>query len=334
VEEVTLDEIRSRLAEIERDNESDKEVRMVAGILSRFNPESVMLDRPVPTPDTVLPVDREFAAQFVDVTAEGLRIAGTSKVVIVGMARNIGAILPVSFERLAQFTHLFRDWGMVVVENDSTDSTRDELRKFQAAHPDRVKAVIQDLGRPHYSGFEAARVQAYAEYRNQYREIAAATHPDADYILAVDLDPWGGWSIHGLVNGIGWLGRISDAACMASTSLFQHPGMLLDGKPAWSHYDQWGFRAYGWGQRFEPWFNLWLPPPGAHPVEVYSSFGAAALYRAKPFFEHAYRSIEGDIEHVGLHRSMREAGWRIFHNPAQRTLMHWMTDDGGQHSND
>ena len=329
---MTLDEIRSRLAEIERDNDSNAEVRMVAGLLSKFNPETVKLDQPPPTPETALPVDREFAAQFMDVTAEGMKIAANAKVVVVGMARNIGAMLPVSFERLSKFTRLFRDWGMVVIENDSTDSTRDELRKFQSQHPDRVTVLIQDLNRPHYSGFESARVEAYAEYRNQYRTIAAEKHPDADYVLAVDLDPVGGWSIHGLVNGVGWLGRIPEASCMASTSIFQHPGMLMDGKPPWAHYDQWAFRAYGWGQRFEPWFSFWLPPPGSHPIEVYSSFGAAAVYRAAPFFSHEYSSDAGDIEHVGLHRAMRRNGWRIFHNPSQRTLMHWIDSNEGHHS--
>ncbi len=330
---MTLDEIRSRMAEIERDKNSDVEVRMVAGLLSKFNPESERRDKPTPTPDSVLPVDREFATLWMDVTAEGIRIAGQAKVVVVGMARNIGPILPLSFQRLGKFMHHFRDWAMVVIENDSTDNTKEELRKFQAAHPGQVTAVIQDLGRPHYSGFESARVEAYAEYRNHYRKIAADLHPDADYVLAVDLDPIGGWSVHGLINGLGWLGRIPDAACMASTSLFQHPTMLVNEKPAWAHYDQWAFRAYGWEPRFEPWFHFWLPPPGAHPVEVYSSFGAATLYRAKPFFEHEYRSINGDIEHVGLHRSMRQAGWRIFHNPGQRTLMHWL-EHARQHGDD
>jgi hypothetical protein len=190
-----------------------------------------------------------------------------------------------------------------------------------------VTVVLQDLNRPRLSGFEAARVEAYAEYRNHYRRIAADTHRDADYVIAVDLDPHGGYSLYGLINGIGWMERIPDAACMASTSLFYPPRIVENGKLLLGHYDQWAFRAYGWGQRFETWFMFWKPPPGAHPIEVYSSFGAAAIYRAKPFYECEYVSIDGDIEHVGLHKNMRRAGWRIFHNPAQRTLMQLPNSD-------
>ncbi len=290
---------------------------MVAGILSRFNPESVRR----PTPDAALPVDREFAAQWADVVAEGLSAAARAKIVVVGMARDIGEVLPLSLQRLEGISRLFRDWACIIVENDSTDNTKDILRQYEADNPGRVTAVLQDLNRPHRRGFEPARVQAYAEYRNQYRRIAAEKHADADFVLAVDLDPAGGWSTLGIINGVGWLGRIEDAACMASTSIFGSPNVTVGGERVWAHYDQWAFRAYGWGRRMEPWFTFWLPPPGAHPIEVYSSFGAAALYRAKPFFEHEYRSIGGDIEHVGLHRLMRESGWRIFHNPGQRTLM-------------
>jgi hypothetical protein len=38
-------------------------------------------------------------------------------------------------------------------------------------------------------------------------------------------------------------------------------------------------------------------------------------------------SIDGDIEHVGLHRAMCAAGWDFYLNPSQRTLMHWIPDE-------
>lgn len=288
-----------------------------------------------PTPDSVLPVDHEFATLYADVVCEGQAAAAKAKVVIVGMGRDIADILPTSIERLEAIARHFGDWAAVIVENDSTDGTKEILAAWAERHPDRVTIDSKDIGRPRLRGFEGDRVRAYAEYRNTYRKIAAELHPDADYILAVDLDPIGGWSPHGILNGIGWLQRVPDAACMASTSIFQHPQIQRDGQAVWAHYDQWAFRAYGYAQRFDAWFLFWLPPPGAPPVEVYSSFGACAIYRAKPFFDCQYVSINGDIEHVGLHKAMRDGGWRIFHNPAQRTLMHWLEKaDGGQHGAD
>jgi len=82
------------------------------------------------------------------------------------------------------------------------------------------------------------------------------------------------------------------------------------------------------------WKTAWLPPPGCPPIRVFSAFGAAALYRPEAFFECQYRSIDGDIEHSGFHRDMIERGWEIYLNPAQRSLMQWVPDAEGQHSDD
>jgi len=313
-----------------RRNDVDEVTRETAASLARFElsrTQQVMTADDAMRPDKVLPVDHEFAALYADVFAEGALIAAKSKVVFVGIARQIGGILPTSLGRISDMSKHFAETSVVIVENDSTDTTKEVLTKFAAANPERVVVEMTDNGRPHFRGFEAARVQAYAEYRNRCLELAKEHYGDADYVIVVDLDPWGGWSVHGIINGIGWLNRIEGSACMASTSLFQHPGNLVDGKTPWCHYDQWAFRWHGWGARIEPWFTFWLPPPGAHPIQVLSAFGACGIYRADAFFSCKYRSIDGDIEHAGLHREMIEKGWSIWLNPAQRTLMHWIPPD-------
>ena len=331
-------DISSEFEGISAREDIDDLTKETAASLSRFEKgrtqKAIELDQSI-TPDKVLPVDHEFAAQYADVTCEGATIAARSKVVFVGMARQIGGILPMTLGRILDLSKHFKSTCVVIVENDSTDSTKEILSAFAAENPKTVVVDSQDLGRPHLRGFEPNRVQAYAEYRNRGRELAKEHFGDADYVIVVDLDAWGGWSAHGLINGIGWLDRIKDAACMASTSLFQHPGNFVDGKQAWCHYDQWAFRWHGWKARMEAWFTFWLPPPGAHPIRVLSAFGAAAIYKAEPFFACKYESVDGDIEHSGLHRNMIEKGWSVWLNPAQRTLMHWMpeTNNGGRDGN-
>jgi hypothetical protein len=126
-------------------------------------------------------------------------------------------------------------------------------------------------------------VKAYAEYRNKYVAIAKQRWPDADWVIAVDLDAWGGWSRHGMINGIGWMARIPTAAGMASVSIYQ----ATDAKDnrVWAHYDQWAWRWHGWTQeRMETWFTLWLPPPGAPPIGVRSAFGGMCIYRASVLY--------------------------------------------------
>lgn len=299
------------------------EARRVAGELGNiererkvysFNPNDF-------TPDTALPIDDEFRDLHTVVCSEGQRIVARSKVVFVGMARDIAGILPATIERIENIGRLFGAWRAVVVENDSADNTKAVLREWQERRPGQVVADCRDLGYERLAGLEATRVERYAEFRTRYRDIARERFPDADYIVALDLDPWGGYCPLGVLNSVGWMARMPAAACMASTSLFQVA--VPTGERLWLHYDQWAFRAYGFRPRWDRHFPQWLPPPGAQPIRVFSAFGALAVYRPEPFFQHAPRSHDGDIEHVGLHRSMIMAGWQVYLNPSSRVVMHW-----------
>jgi hypothetical protein len=278
------------------------------------------------SPDELLPVDDEFRELFFEVAAEGKAHASMMKVCFVGMARDIAGVLPVSLARLESLGSLFESWSAVIVENDSKDGTKDILLAWEEKHAGKVIVDCRDLGRERLSGFEATRVERYAEYRTRYRDIAIDQFGEAECVIAVDLDPWGGWSEWGVLNGIGWMQRLPKAAGMASVSLFEQELLLANGERGTllCHYDQWAWRHVGWKSRWERHFAFWLPPPGSPPVQCNSAFGALCIYRADPFFTHDPVSIGGDIEHVGLHRSMADAGWEFYLNPSQRTLMHWV----------
>jgi glycosyltransferase involved in cell wall biosynthesis len=275
-------------------------------------------------PDVALPVDEEFADDFRDTVEFGRSIAKTARVVFVGMARSIAGILPTTIARLEEIGQEFASWQAVVVENDSADDTKDVLRAWQARRPGQVLVDCQDHGYEHLHGFEALRVVRYAILRNRYRTLAAEFARNADFVIAVDLDAWGGYSLEGVLHSVAMFSRRAyrDAACMASTSLYR--AKTEAGKLVWGHYDLWALRMYGPRVRFDPWQPLWLPPPGARPIRVYSAFGALAVYRPQPFYETAYESYDGDIEHVGLHRNMQQKGWQIYLNPASRVVMHWL----------
>jgi hypothetical protein len=292
------------------------------------------------TPDVALPVDYEFCPLFTELACDGALVAARSNVAVVGLARDIAGILPMTLQRLSQTVKHFAGWKCIVVENDSTDDTKALLKAWAAEHSGHVVLELLDNGRPHLHGFERERVMALADYRNRCRELVREHYPEADYVVAVDLDAWGGWSVHGLLNGIGWHQKLPKAGCMASTSLFKHAGTLMDGKTPWAHYDNWAYRWLGWTPRIGPWFTFWLPPPGAPPIPVNSAFGGLAIYNTQPYLEAAYSGDNGDCEHVSFHRIMQSKGWSIFLNPAQRCVMSWLADedeepsDGGRKHGD
>ena len=326
-------DIQGHMEAIAGDETMPEQTRLLAGLLAKHQeslPVATVQDEAV---NVAVPIDPEFASLYADAWAHGAGIAGRSKVVIVGMARDVERQLPGTFEFIRRVGRQFREWAAVIVENDSTDNTKAMLHAFAADNEGRVTVECRDYGRERLRGFEAVRVQRYAEYRNRYSDIARELHPDADYVLAIDTDPES-MSSHGIINGLGWLDAFEDAGGMASLSLYQAMALANVPEPQWCHYDQWAFRWHGWSPRMAAWFTLWIPPPGSPPIRVLSAFGAGCLYRAKPFYAARYASVGGDIEHVGLHSAMHKAGWRMYLNPAQRSLMHWMPKDAGQHSHD
>lgn len=306
--------------------DATEETKGAAEALASFEEERVSYEPANKhSPDEVLPVHSEWADLFEEVTQEGRERASISHITICGMARNIGGILPASFARLGKLTEHFKDFGIVIVENDSTDDTKAVLKKLTDSNPGRVYCSINDFNWPHLHGFEPERVQRYAMLRNMYREAIFEKFPGTDIILAVDLDCWGGWSIDGLLNGVGWMRRYKDAACMASTSLYQ--GLMIGSEMRFGHYDTWALRVHSWDEPLMAWKTAWLPPPGSPPVELFSAFGAAAFYRPEAFATTEYVSINGDIEHAGLHQQMIADGWKIYLNPAQRSLMTWQRQE-------
>lgn len=283
--------------------------------------------RPEHEPENVLPVDPEFSQQYVDATCDGAIVAARSKVAIVGLARNICSILPITIQRIYETAQMFDDFKVVVVENDSTDGTKDMLETWAVEDPEHVIVDLSDCGRPQLHGFEPQRMQAMAEYRNRCQEFVRRHCDDCDYVIVLDTDAWGGWSNHGVLSGIAWHERLPEAGCMASTSLFKHAGIQVSGETKWCHYDQFAFRWYGWAVRLEPWFPFWLPPPGAQPLKVHSAFGGLAIYKRKAYVSAKYSSPDGDCEHVHFHRMMNSKGWDIYLNPAQRCVMSWLVDE-------
>ena len=280
------------------------------------------------TPDKVLPPDSEFASQYESLTADGECRMRDMSVVFAGCARDCGPVLKANLWRLEEMGRQFRSWSAVVVENDSTDGTKDTLDAWSRAY-DHCHVITADNGRPHLHGFEKERMAALAEYRGMYHRFIREQYADASVVVVVDLDVWGGYA--GLANGIGWLGRLGPrVGGLASTSLFQ--ATVHTSEKLWLHYDQFAWRWQGWRNRmYERWWPLWIPPVGSMPIQVCSSFGGMAVYRTAAFLDGRYWSDDGDIEHVGLHRDMAKRGWSMWHNPSQRVVVLWEPADAGQH---
>ena len=266
-------------------------------------------------PEDFWQIDPAFADLYREKTQRGKEIAADSELVVLGCARDCQKNLTNSLHLINELGSCFKYAAGVIYENDSVDDTKKILNRDR---PGWLEAVCQTLDRPHLHGFEEDRTLALAQYRNRCLEWARSNHIGADYVVVVDLDADGGFSVDGVLNSLAWLEAKADAAGMASYSLYR----VTEGdEQKYAQHDAWAARLNHWDDRcqagLQQWFHLWMPPAGSEPVPFYSAFGGLATYRAAAYYVGQYRGR--DCEHVPFHRSIREkTGLGMYLNPGSR----------------
>lgn len=300
-------------------------------------------------PQHVLYPGPPFSQAYEEMAQRGLSFLRGSRIAIVGLARNCAPMLDSNLARVLELVRQAHAWSLHVETNDNTDSTATLLGQFCHAHP---QASYRDrtLERPQFSAeFAGPRTQALAEYRTACQEWVRHHSADADLVVVIDFDMWGGWIPSGLHAGVGCLQAMPEAYGMASISLIEHPGYVFEqgvpkSVPAWIHYDCWAMRGVGQRGNFWDdytagqggWKHQYLPPVGSPPVLVSSAFGGMGIYRTEAYLAGTYDG--SDCEHVTFHQSVAEAtGQGLYVCPSMRTIMHWLPSeaaDGRQHSDD
>ena len=297
-------------------------------------------------PDWLVYPAEPFAEEFAWRAREGLANLQLSKVAFVGLARNCAKHLSDNLSRLQVLGESVAEWCLHVETNDNTDDTDQVLADFCRKHA-RATFTSQRLGRKQYSTeFAGRRTRALAEYRHACQRWVQDNAADADYVVVIDFDSWGGWSHAGLLNGIGWLVELPGAYGMASVSVMEHPAYATNDAGdtkrimAWLHYDAWALRGLGQARTYwddytagvGSWKHQWLPPVGTQPVLVSSAFGGLCIYRTEAYLAGTYDGA--DCEHVTFHQSIAKAtGQHLYLNPSQRCVMHWVTY-GGRNAHD
>lgn len=273
-------------------------------------------------PDLLLPPDEEFLNCYGEFEELGRERARSLRVAFVAICRNAMPFLPFTLQMVQEAGECFADWKCFIFENDSIDGTKDVLSQW--ADGRRTVTEMVDNGRPHLSYTKhQSRTVALAEYRNRCRKWVDGHTSDFDYVVVFDTDPWGGFSVGGLMNTIARMESDEhyDTAAMASYSWCEW------GPPVWSrpticHYDGFACRWTWWKERQEMlWFHLWHPPVGSPPVKMNSAFGQFAVYRERSFLRGVYSG--DDCEHVPFHKTM---GGDLYLNPSMRCVSFWIPE--------
>jgi hypothetical protein len=235
-------------------------------------------------------------------------------VVLCGLCRDVRHFLPRSAARVERLGEMFRDYRVLMFENDSTDATREFLSDWQAINS-RVDVLSESLGAVDFPQVRSLDRAAWmAQCRNRCRERIVAEYADSDYVIVLDTDLPGGWSYDGVAHTFGDL----DWDFVGSYGLVQRLDRSSD--QPFSHYDVWAFRpARGTEARKLVNHNELRLQRGDPLLPVESCFGGLGAYRLACLRACEYGGT--DCEHVVFHNRIRDAGFsRLFLNPSQITM--------------
>jgi hypothetical protein len=240
----------------------------------------------------------------------GKNILKQQKGVICGISRDNANDFWVMKRHIEFLGSQLSDYRVVIMENDSTDKTKELLKTWAVNNP-RVTIVSKD-----FHNKKRPSIQFLADVRNMYiDEINQPKYDGFNLLIVTDMDMSYGFDIRGIYHSFitfdAW-----DA--IASNGVSNLKGEMYDAfafrnaEFPWAHYDK--PKIY-WPdiipkiQRVYPINSLF--------ITVDSAFGGLAIYKRDKLTGCRYASIKEDCEHIEFHKCLKQNGGKMFMNPSQ-----------------
>lgn len=239
----------------------------------------------------------------------GLEVTKNKKVIFAGIVRDNAPELPRVIRYIENSAKLFKDYRIVIFENDSSDGTDQILLEWARDNP-KVK-ILQES----WKNKKRPNIGFLATARNKYLEEITHNplYKDFDIIAVIDMDMDLGWSNNDIALTFSKIHQW-DAVCAN--------GVFDKGKT----WDVFAFRneefPYGPNEVENYWHKTVyeahkIYPKNSDLMPVYSCFGGLAFYKKNIIKNCQYFSDRGDCEHVSFHQCLREKNnAAIYMNPA------------------
>lgn len=283
------------------------------------------------TPDT-FPLIDSGKAEYERMIISGKKEAATKTVVICGMLRDAAKNMPNIQRKVEKLGGMFRDYRVLIVENDSTDNTRDLLLKWHTRNP-RVnilgcginsKECKMSFPKTEGHGVDRRRIDKMIHLRNIYLDEIRRNYPWADYTIVWDLDIIGSVYLDGVQNTMGYFATdTSRKTCAITANGMYRWGILT------LYYDTYALQQFGEGEGFDINFKTasdvrkglgFKYVRGQPPVAVKSAFGGFAIYRTSALLDPSvdYKQTAEDGENILCeHTNMcKKLQCDIFVNPS------------------
>ena len=250
--------------------------------------------------------------------------------VVCSIVRNAERGLVKNIPIIEEVCKHFKNYKIVVYENDSTDNTKSILKEWSLKNPNHVYALLKDgdksdtipkakevKGNPFFS---YKRIGKMAYLRNQYMNYIEEQKWQSDYLMVVDLDV-------AQLNSEGiFTSFLSNTEWDAVTAF----GYSISPQFRIRYHDTYALTEYGnenapqteskikemakkYGKLFKT--HKW--------IRVYSAFGGLAIYKFEAIkglryqvIDNADHRVEVKCEHFSIYQQMEQKGYnRVYINP-------------------
>lgn len=263
--------------------------------------------------------------QYYQTVEKGYEKMKQKRVVIAGLCINIEKNIPKLRKRLEQMCSLFKDYQIVIFENDSSDGTRPLLHEWtgenqrvhllECASADcklNVKGAVQ------YGALSTTRMKKMADYRNRLLTYVSDHFSDYDCMIMTDLDISGPTSLNGLAHSFGLYNTWDSVSAMGLNGI-----TLTVSSPI--YYDTLAYEDDRYNRKTTNLYDFLCvyfntrKDIGSGLLPVRSGFGGLAIYKMDILKNGVdYNPVDGDYkcEHKIFHDNMRTRGFsRVFIDP-------------------
>ena len=283
----------------------------------------------------------------------GIEEMAKHKLVIVGITRDNATAFPTMIRNLEHIGSFFKDYKVLIVENDSTDGTKTALRNWKINNQkvNFISKTFNNKKRPSH--------RFLANIRNYYIDEVEDNkeYDDFDMVMMIDMDMDDGIDIRGIEDSFSKINQW-DAVCsngVSSTNenkmydIFAFRSESFPWSPKEWHqicfqndlnnewtqtctngekYSRGFFRdlmAKWNGKNTDKLFWTLIAPQekikydaDTNLIPVHSCFGGMAFYKRSFITGCRYDSLYNDCEHIAFHQCLREKNnGRMVMNPAQ-----------------
>lgn len=328
---------------------------IVIWLISNNHEEKIYYKKPFILSDiSLIPIEQIESLDSLDLISlnKGKEEMAKHKIVIAGITRDNIRDIPTTIRHINYIGSFFKDYRVILFENDSTDGTKSALEKWQASDS-KVRIITKDFfnkKRPSH--------KFMAEARNYYLEaLKSNEYNDFDLLLVLDMDMKYGIDVRAIEDSFS---KINEWDAVCSNGIGNSEGKMFDSfafrndefpfspqewqencskndpNNKWTKtcdkgkeyskgiiLDSLSFIT-GWQKETRLYWLLIMPQIqkiyniDAELVPVTSCFGGLAIYKRSIINDCEYDSIENDSEHIAFHQCINNKhNARMFLNPAQ-----------------